>query len=170
MQLTSVFEMPKGAADGYLGAIAEACDGYPIQVYNKAFLRLRDTRKYRTLPMPAEAKEACQAIDEVEKAIASKPDTRKYQAGVNGDWSKEAAFEFIRQTKIAKEAAREGWIGPLVGHVRQFHREPAWNEIAGLKKIQREFENTLTIATGQWRPLGEEMARQQFNWAEAVLT
>lgn len=167
MRLTSVFEPPKDAPDGFVEAIAEACDGYSGEVYDRSFTRLRDTRIYRKLPMPAEAKAICDDQREVLEALKKTP--KRPQDSLNGDWSKEAAFDFIRRTAIAKDAAQEGWIGPLVGHVRQFHREPAWNEIPALKKIQREFENTMVIATGQWKPLGEAMARQQSAWAAAVL-
>lgn len=169
LRLTSVFETPKGSSEGFMEAIAEACDGYSGEVYERSFIKLRDYRKYRTLPMPAEAKAVCDDQNEVVEAVSKKPKAIN-QSSVNGDWSPEAAFEFIRRTDIAKEAAKDGWIGPLVGHVRQFHRAPAFNEIAGLKKIQREFEDALMIAPGNLKQLGETMAARQQAWAATVLS
>lgn len=169
MRLARVFETPKNAAEGFIEALADSCDGFSAEVYDRSFVKLRDTREYRTLPMPAQAKAMCEDQREVIEALARGP-KRQEQSSVNGDWSPDAAFEFVRRADIAKEAARDGWIGPLVGHVRQFHRAPAFTEIAGLKKIQAEFEDALMIAAGQWRELGAAMAARQARWAEAVLS
>lgn len=168
MRLARVFETPKNSADGFMEAIAEACEGYSAEVYERAFVKLRDGRRYRTLPMPAEAKAICDDQRDFLEAV-SKRTAAGSQTTTNGDWSPEYAFNFIRGTPIAREAARDGWIGPLVGHVRQVGRAPAWTEVAGLKKIQREFEDALMVAPGNLRTLGEAMAGRQQAWAAAVL-
>lgn len=90
-------------------------------------------------------------------------------------WSEDAAFEFIRRAPIAKDAAQEGWIGPLVGFIRQNKRAPGYAEIPKLKKIQREFEDALITTaaskgfTAYWKPLGEAMAKRRADWAGAVI-
>jgi hypothetical protein len=170
MQLATVFEVPK-AGEGFLEAIATACDGFTGEVYERAFRRLRDTRKYRTLPMPAEAKAVCeeQASFVEARKIPVTPKPAKVE-----EWSPEAAFEFCRRSAAAVEAAKEGWIGPLITFVRRNHRLPERAEFGALKAEHKRFEDAVAITMGggtarQWRALGEAMMSHSAAWADQVL-
>lgn len=89
-------------------------------------------------------------------------------------WSEEAAFVHIERMTLARRAAREGWIGPLIGFVRRNGRTPTDQEIPAVIKAQREFEDALEKTQGsgparQWRRIGEAMAEKQRAWAERIM-
>jgi hypothetical protein len=89
-------------------------------------------------------------------------------------WSEEAAFKHIERTLLARRAAREGWIGPLIGFVRRNCRTPTDQEIPAVIEAQREFEASLEKTQGsgparQWRRIGEAMAQKQLAWAQRIL-
>jgi hypothetical protein len=90
------------------------------------------------------------------------------------DWSPEAAFTACRYTAVGATAAREGWIGPLIGFVRQQHRLPEPPEFRQLKLEQRQFEEALAMAMdGRGMPelvkLGSAMAKRHAEYAAAIL-
>lgn len=170
-RLAAIFEVPKGAGDGFLDALAEASDGFSGEVYDRAFRKLRDTRKYRTLPMPAEAKAVC---EDQASFLSARHAPAPAVAEPERDWSPEAAFEFCRRTAVAATAARDGWIGPLIGFVRQQRRLPEPPEFRQLQLEQRKFEDALAMAMdGRGMPelvrLGSAMAKRHADYAAAIL-
>lgn len=173
MRLSTVFEAPKSTSDGFMEAIADACDGFSSEVYDRAFIKLRDNRKYRTLPMPAEARAICDDQNEVVVAVAKTSRTSQ-QTTANGEWSPEYAFEHCRRTAIAETAARQGWIGPLISFVRQHHRLPDQGEVSQCQAVQRAFEDALVSSISahpaSLQDIGRAMAAKQSAWAAAVLS
>jgi len=128
----------------WLQSMASTLRGYSDSVLRQAAQNIIDTREDRYFPLPAECKQACDAVQKVQEIVTRAQTLPQLQTGVGDEWSPERvkfAYELVR-CGMGRQAAQDNtcWVLGLWHFCRKFQRLPETREIDQLKRDAREFD------------------------------
>jgi len=119
-----------------------------------ALAYMRETRKDRYFPVPAELVAECEAAVRrmhVVKAVDEMTAKMKRQLAPIDEWSevRQRDADKLIVCEMGRRAVREGWIGALWSYCRKCGRLPEMvQQIKECQQEQRDFEEGMRIAEG----------------------
>lgn len=162
----------------WIRSMAEALRGYPAKVLEDAARQIIATRKYTSFPLPAECKQACNAVAEYQQFLVRSQTLPTFRSSTGDEWTTERvklAYDLIK-SGMGKEAAKDGWILALWNFARKNQRLPQGTEISACKREAKEFDETYAkcVKGGwpeakKWEALGASMLAKREKLAGEVL-
>ena len=182
------FESAEQEAE-WLRSIVESLKRYADDVLELACQQIIDTRGAKAgekwFPLPAEIRKVCDSvIHDRERPTLVAREEEDYRSNPWSDFRTDLVFDLLKGSAMGHQAAKEGWIGPLVHWVRMNAELPPASMIGTFKIKAQEFDETLmavhrlegfpknaqgiglAAACGQ---LGESFNARNKAWTEAIL-
>lgn len=170
---------PPSRVTAWLASMFRDLRGYSSQVLDEAARDIIRNRKERYFPLPAECREACEAVkkrsDIASRASQLSATTWTYKRDDDyAPWRVQLADDLIR-CDIGRQAVKEGWVLSLHDYARKHGKLPTQAEFHGLKQAAKEFDRAYTeCVRGGWpqaavlRDLGDKMIARREELSDMV--